>query len=174
MNGSRIMRLDFSDFRPTWSIAGVVLCLLGVVACVAVAIGFKSALTERGRLDAEIETLSGNRPTTSESPARATEAADVGKMGRQLSIPWTTLLAELESASKDMANNVSLLQVEPDADKRVVRITAEVHSLPDALVYLKRLQQSSSLRYPMLESHERIKDDPEHAIRIKVSAEWRA
>jgi len=29
------------------------------------------------------------------------------------------------------------------------------------------------LRYPMLESHELRKDDPEHPLRIKLSAEWR-
>jgi hypothetical protein len=29
------------------------------------------------------------------------------------------------------------------------------------------------LRHPMLESHERRKDDPEHPLRIKLSAEWR-
>jgi hypothetical protein len=41
------------------------------------------------------------------------------------------------------------------------------------LAYLKRLQESAVLRYPMLESHERRKDDPEHPLRIKLSAEWR-
>ncbi len=54
-----------------------------------------------------------------------------------------------------------------------MRITAEVRALPDAFAYLKRLQKSAVLRYPMLESHERRKDDPEHPIRITLSAGWR-
>jgi hypothetical protein len=95
-------------------------------------------------------------------------------MSQELAIPWTKLLTELEAASNDMASQVSLLHVEPDADKHVVRITAEVRSLPDALAYLERLQRSPVLRYPMLESHERRKDDPEHAVRIKIAAEWRS
>ena len=54
-----------------------------------------------------------------------------------------------------------------------MRITAEVRTLNDALAYLERLQKSAVLRHPMLESHERRKDDPEHPLRIKLSAEWR-
>ena len=77
------------------------------------------------------------------------------------------------TASHDSADSVSLLEIQPDPSKQLVRITAEVRALPDALAYLKRLQKSAVLRHPMLESHERRKDDPEHPLRIKVSAEWR-
>ena len=76
------------------------------------------------------------------------------------------------SSRLDSASTVSLLQVEPDAAKKLVRITAEVRALPDGLAYLKRLQKSPVLRHPMLESHERRKDDPEHPLRIRLSAEW--
>jgi hypothetical protein len=48
-----------------------------------------------------------------------------------------------------------------------------VRALPDALEYLERLQRSAVLRHPMLESHERRKDDPQHPLRINLSAEWR-
>ena len=94
-------------------------------------------------------------------------------MERELRLPWTLLLAELEAASHDSASTVSLLQVEPDPAKQLVRITAEVRDMPDALAYLRRLQRSAVLRHPMLESHERRKDDPEHPLRIKLSAGWR-
>jgi len=107
---------------------------------------------------------------TPESLKRAAEAATVE---RELSIPWTRLLAELEAASHDSTASVSLLQVEPDPVKQRVRITAEVRALNDALAYLQRLQKIAVLRHPMLESHERRKDDPEHPLRITLSAEWR-
>ncbi|HZO21932.1 MAG TPA: hypothetical protein VFB37_05455, partial [Steroidobacteraceae bacterium] len=87
-------------------------------------------------------------------------------------VPWSSLLTELESASEDVASTVSLLEVEPDPIKHVVRITAEARTLSDALAYLERLQKSSMLRYPMLDSHELRKDDPQHPIRVKLSAEW--
>jgi hypothetical protein len=92
---------------------------------------------------------------------------------RELGIPWTRLLAELEAAGQDSGVSVSLLLVEPDPGKQLVRITAEVRALPDALAYLERLQKSEVLRHPMLESHERRKDDPDHPLRITLSAGWR-
>jgi hypothetical protein len=88
-------------------------------------------------------------------------------------VPWSSLLAELEAASQDVESTVSLLEVEPDPAKHVVRITAEARTLPDALAYLERLQKSTMLRYPMLESHELRKDDPQRPVRVKLSAEWR-
>jgi hypothetical protein len=48
-----------------------------------------------------------------------------------------------------------------------------LHAVNDALAYVRRLQRSAVLRHPMLESHERRKDDPEHPLRVKLSAEWR-
>jgi hypothetical protein len=172
----RRLRIDLAvpARRPAATGLGLGLCLAGLAATAAVAVAFQNVLAERARLDAAIDALAELHRAPVETPGRAAAQADTAKMNRELRIPWTKLLTELEAASNDMAARVSLLQVEPDADKRVVRITAEVRSLPDALAYLMRLQQSPMLRYPMLESHERRKDDPEHAVRIKVAAEWRS
>jgi len=147
--------------------------VLGLAVAGAVGVNFKDQLAERARLDAELQSLASARHAPAPSAVKAGEEAEAAKAARELAIPWTELLAELESASHDLAPKVSLLGVEPDADKRSVRITAEVRTLPDALEYLQRLQQSPVLRYPMLESHERRKDDPQHPLRIKLSAEWR-
>jgi hypothetical protein len=154
-------------------LAGAALCLLGLAAALALALAFDRALAERSRLDAALaETPRPRRagPPTPESTQRAAEAATVE---RELAVPWTGLLAELEAASHDSAATVSLLQVEPDAGKQQVRITAEVRALKDALAYLKRLQKCAHLRNPVLESHERRKDDPQHPLRVTLSAEWR-
>lgn len=164
--------LDFAAPHRRARATGLALCAAAAVAALAVGIVFERGIGERERLEAQIEALEQRRPApvTAEKTAEQTEAA---KAARALSIPWTAVLAELEAANHDMASQVSLLQVEPDADKHLVRITAEVRALPDALAYLERLQRSPILRYPMLESHERRKDDPEHAVRIKIAAEWR-
>ena len=164
--------LDFVAPERRAPLAGAALCVLGLAAAVALGLAFERKLAERSRLDAALGATAQPRHSapTPESLKSAAEAANVE---RELGIPWTRLLAELEAASHDSAGSISLLQVEPDPGKRVVRITAEVRALPDALAYLKRLQKSEVLRDPMLESHERRKDDREHPLRIKVSAEWR-
>lgn len=168
----RPVRLDFVAPLHRAPLAGAALCILGLAAALALGLAFERKLDERNRLDAALGATARPRHSapTAESLRSAAEAATVE---RELGIPWTRLLAELEAASHDSASSVSLLQVEPDPDKRVVRITAEVRALPDALAYLKRLQKSPVLRHPMLESHEWRKDDPDHPVRIKLSAEWR-
>ena len=166
------VRLDFVapvHRAPLW---GAALCIAGLAAAAAVGFAFARQLAERGRLETALAATAQprQRAPTPESLKSATEAKSIE---RELGVPWSPLLAELEAAAHDSTETVSLLRVEPDPSKRIVRITAEVRELPAALDYLERLQNSAVLRHPMLESHERRKDDPQHPLRIKVSAEWR-
>ncbi len=172
MKAPRPLRLDFVAPVHSAPLAGAALCALGLAAAIALGLAFDRKLAERSRLDAALATMAPPRRTapTLESLKAAAEAAAVE---RELAVPWTRLLSELEAASHDRAGTVSVLQVEADHAKRRVRITAEVRALPDALSYLERLQRSPALLHPMLESHERRKDDPEHPLRITLSAEWR-
>jgi hypothetical protein len=167
----RPVRLDFVAPVHRAPLAGAVLCAAGLAAALALGLAFHRALAERSKLDTALAATARprHRAPTPESLKSAAEAAAVE---RELGIPWTRLLAELEAASHDSEAKVSLLLVEPDPGKQVVRITAEVRAMPDALAFLRRLQKSAVLRNPMLESHERRKDDPEHPFRIKLSAEW--
>ncbi len=169
----RPVRLDLVAPVHKAPLAGAALCVVGLAAVLALGLTFDRRLAERSRLDAALGATvrPRHKPPTPEWLRSAAEAATVE---RELSVPWTQLLAELEAASDDSAASVSLLLVEPDPGKHLVRITAEVRDLADALAYLERLQKSAVLRYPMLESHERRKDDPEHPLRIKLSAEWRS
>ena len=168
----RPVRLDLVAPVHRAPLAGAALCAAGLAAALAVGLAFRGALAERSRLEAELGATAParSRPPSPEALKLAAEAVTVE---RELGIPWTRLLAELEAASRDSAATVSLLGIEPDPAKQRIRITAEVRALNDALAYLRRLQKSAVLRHPMLESHERRKDDPEHPLRIQLSAEWR-
>jgi hypothetical protein len=168
----RPVRLDFVAPVHRAPLAGVALCVAGLVAALATGLAFHRTLGERSRLDAALAATARPRPRAP-TPESLRSAAEATTVEHELGIPWTRLLAELEAASHNSAGSVSLLQVEPDPGKQLVRITAEVRALPDALAYLRRLQKSGVLRHPMLESHERRKDDRQHPLRIKLSAEWR-
>jgi len=169
---ARPVPLDFVAQVHRAPLAGAALGLAGVAAAITLGLAFDRALAERNRLDAALAATTQPRHAPP-GPESLRSAAEVATIERELGVPWTRLLAELEAASHDTAGKVSLLQVEPDPGKQLVRITAEVRTLPDALAYLRRLQASEVLRHPMLESHERRKDDPQHPLRIKLSAEWR-
>jgi len=163
--------LDFAGPQRNIRVSGIALCVAGALTCLAVGASFQATLIERDALQARVGATV--RPHRTANPNAARNAAAAAAIEKQLAVPWTRLLAELEGASQDVASSVSLLEVEPDAAKHLVRITAEARTLPDALAYLERLQKSPVLRYPMLDSHELRKDDPEHPIRVKLSAEWR-
>ncbi len=168
----RPVRLDFVAPVHEAPLAGAALCAVGLAAALAIGVVFDRKLDERSRLEAALGATAQPRHTAP-TPESLKSTAEAAMVERELGVPWTQLLAELEAASDDATATVSLLQVEPDPGKQLVRITAEVRTLDDALTYLKRLQKSAVLRHPMLESHERRKDDPEHPLRIKLSAEWR-
>ena len=91
----------------------------------------------------------------------------------ELTIPWSLLLRELELASQDSKDLVSVLAIDPDRQKGQVHLTAEARSLATALSYVERLQESHALRYPMLENHEVQSKDPEHPVRFLIRADWR-
>jgi hypothetical protein len=165
------VRLELVEDPDRARLAGALLCLAGLTACSMVGYAFDTKLREKQEIEKRLEAHApSHRPVERVSPENAAAAAAIE---RELSIPWSTLLAELETASAEVSSKVALLQVQPDPGKRVVRITAEARTLPDALAYLERLQKCTALRYPMLESHELRKDDPEHPIRFKIAAQWR-
>lgn len=167
------IRLDFAAPVHRTPRAGAALCAAGLLAALAVGWAFERELAERSRLELALGATPRARRAAPPTAADRTAAADAARVERELALPWTRLLADLEAASHDTATRVSLLAVEPDASRRRVRITAEVRGLDDALAYLRRLQRSAALRNPMLESHERRRDDPQHPLRITLSAEWR-
>lgn len=169
----RPIQLDFVAPVHKAPLAGAALCAVGLAASLALGLAFSQKLAERSRLDAALGATAQKPRPRAPTPESLKSAAEAAIVERELDVPWTRLLAELEAAGRDKVASVSLLNVEPDPVKQLVRITAEVRDLPDAFAYLQRLQKSAVLRYPMLESHERRKDDPEHPLRIKLSAEWR-
>ena len=171
MRPPRPVRLDYVARPHRAPLAGAALCAAGLAAAAAVGLAFQGRLAERNRLDAVLGAFAPPRPHTA-TPEALKIAAEAAAVRRELDVPWTRLLAELEEASRDSAATVAVLRVEPDPAKQLVEISAEVRTLPDALGYLRRLQKSTVLRHPMLESHERRNDDPEHPLRIRLSAEW--
>ncbi len=170
---ARRVRLDFAGRVDRAPVAGAALLLAGVAAALAVGATFARTLSERQRLEASLQAAAVPRRAPPSAESRR-QAAEVAVVDRELGVPWTRLLSALETASHDSEGKVALLGVEPDPAKRTVRITAEVRALDDALDYLERLQACGVLRYPMLESHEVRKDDPDHALRIRIAAEWRS
>jgi hypothetical protein len=173
MSGPRVA-LDFAGPRVRTTLAGVLLLLVGLGALGAAGFEYLSIANRRAGLELKLAAALRN---SNREPANAGVGARVNAEGtslaRELGAPWTALLSDLEMASQDSKGQIAVLAVEPDHDKHRVRISGESKDLAVALSYIERLHESSSLGYPMLDSHEVVADDNAHPVRFTMSADWR-
>jgi hypothetical protein len=170
------IQVDFAGGRRSFSWAGGLLLGVGLLAAGAVLLEYRDADRHRAglelRLDAAARAAARAAPPP-ESAADARVALSAQQAALDLATPWTLLLAELEQASKQTQGEVALLGVEPDHAKHNVRVTAEARTLAQALAYVKQLQSSRSLVYPMLDRHEIRADDAQHPVRFELTGAWR-
>ena len=106
-------------------------------------------------------------PTGSEPDEAPVQAA------RQLldkaRLPWDTLFAALETAD---TKDVALLSIDPDPQRRVVKIHGEARSLDAMLEFQRRLQQNPTLAQVVLSDHTVMKDVPFTPVRFHIQAQW--
>ena len=67
-----------------------------------------------------------------------------------------------------------MLAIEPDAQKGLVRISAEAKSLESLVAYLAYLQKIPLLRDIELVTHQIQEQDPQHPVRFMLQATWGA
>jgi hypothetical protein len=167
------LELDFARTKPRVRKLGVVLLGVGIVGAVLVLLDYRTVAAQIDGLHLRIAAITPDHRAAASDRTAARAVDDARDAVTELSTPWSLLLRELELASQDSKGSVAVLGIEPEREKRQVRVVAEARSLPIALAYVERLQQSQALRYPMLESHEVQAKDPEHPVRFQIRADWR-
>jgi hypothetical protein len=168
----RPIELDFTQ-RTKRNRYGLALLAIGVVGLVGVMSDYRDIAGQAEEIDWRLANVRGS--TKVRAPDAATLRADqeATQAVADLRTPWSALLEELERAGADSDGSIALLDVEPDREKHEVRILAEAPTLNAALAYVRRLQESQALRYPMLESHEIRQKDPQRPVRFQIRADWR-
>jgi hypothetical protein len=86
---------------------------------------------------------------------------------RELTLPWAALLRSLEEAAM---RDVAILQLQPDAHLRVLKLTAEARSQEAMFRYLRRLAAAQNLGDAHLVSHQVQRDDPQRPVQFSVQA----
>lgn len=105
-----------------------------------------------------------------ESAARLkTELRRANRVIEALSTPWPDLLKAAEAAYSERA---ILIGIEPDPERREVRLTAEAKDLPAMLEYVKALRQSPVLLDAALANHQINARDSQRPVRFMVTAHW--
>ena len=170
-----MVSLDFVAPRGRTTFTGVALLMFGLAALTSTGFAYHSLNSQRAGLQLRLAAaLRQSRPDPRGDARTARENDAAAGVTRALGAPWTAMLADLELASRDSAEQVAILAIEPDHEKRRVRISGESRDLTSALTYLNRLQAGNTLQYPMLDSHEVVADDKEHPVRFTLTADWRA
>jgi len=170
---ARRLALDFVDARRAVTLGGGVLLAVGIGAAVAAVYDYRSVAGRVAVLELR-QTDLAPPPAVAAGPATTLGLQEASAVVLELQTPWATLLQQLESAGKESRDSVALLAIEPDPAANRVRLVAEARTLAAALEYVRRLQACSTLRNPLLQSHEINTRDRERPVRFEVAADWRA
>ena len=174
------LRLDFapSSLRRTLLRAPLAsrVAALGALALSAVALvqvlDYREA---REEVDAQLAALQartaapGAAPAAPRTPVGEQEALAVNAAIAQLNLPWRALHDAVRAATPP---NVALLALEPDARKRVLRITAEAKNSDDMLAYVRLLEREEWFASVTLVRHELLEQDPNRPLRFQLDAGW--
>jgi Tfp pilus assembly protein PilN len=102
--------------------------------------------------------------------AQRIEVNQANQVLRQLGLPWNTLFRAVEEPA---GPDISLLSLEPDLQKGVVRIGGEARNFEALLAYVKQLSSREVFGNVMLLSHQVQQDHPDKPVRFALLAHWK-
>ena len=168
-----VRRIELDYLRPAGRTNWLGLALIALSLSVTGYLGARYAETnsELIRLDTETSLIAAERRPTNFPRERLegeTKAAEA--VVRRLAVPWAALVGALEQAS---TRDVAILQLQPDADRRQLQLTAEARDAEAMFAYLENLEASRGLSEVHLVSHEVRTDGPQRPIRFSLQANFR-
>ena len=156
--------------RPAWP--GLALLAVALALAGELGLRYRDARQEVVRLEAQAGlVLSDARPARAVPKERLDEQAKGAEaVVRALTLPWAGLVGAIEQAA---TKDVAILQLQPDADQRLLRLTAEARHRDAMFEYLRRLGAARELSNVVLVSHQVQQEDPQHPIQFSVQASLR-
>ena len=166
------IELDYVVLRhhPAW--IGLLLLTVALGIAVDLVLRYRSARDALGRAETTQGTLNADRRATSVPLERLEEQVKVAETAvRQLTLPWATLIEVLEDATM---KDVAVLQVQPEAQQRLLRITAEARNHKAMLQYQSNLAAASVFENVHLLNHQVQLDDPQKPLQFSIQATFKA
>lgn len=173
----RALNLDFAKRSNPMRQAGVVMLFIALAVSAYVGKIYVDQTAELERWEARWHTL--QRQQSKEAGAAPVNKIELEQLHAEikaanrviarLSLPWDALFREIETSVNP---DVTLLNVEPDTEKREIRITAETKTFASMLEYGKTLQGSSLFKDAHIVSHQIQAQDPQRPVRFVVTAQW--
>jgi Tfp pilus assembly protein PilN len=170
MKRSRL-ELDYvvPPHRPVW--LGLLLLTVALGIAADLVLRFLNARDVLGLAEATQSLQTTHRPAKPVPMERLDEQAKAAEAAvRQLTLPWATLIQILEDAT---TKDVAVLQVRPEAQQRLLRITAEARNHKAMLLYQRNLAATSVLDDVHLLNHQAQLDDPQKPLQFSIQATFK-
>lgn len=166
------LELDFVAAPRRARLAGLVVLAIALVTTGFLAFRYQSAQERLQRLEASDSLLRAS-PAPRVVPRERLDEQVKGAQAvvRQLALPWAELIDSLERSA---TREVSVLHVQPDAQQRLMRVTAEARGEAQMLEYLRRVSAARSFSEVHLLSHQVREDDPARPIQFSLQASFRS
>jgi Tfp pilus assembly protein PilN len=172
-----ILRLDY---QKTSSFPWIGACLSGFVLIVLVLIGmyFFQLRAQVDELNVVLDRFSALKtahkstgPVTEKGRSEQTlEIKNANEILHHLSVPWEILFKAVESSG---GSKITLLSLEPDFDKKQVKISGEANNYETVMEYLTELGQQDVFETVYLQNHDVRQEDPDKPVRFTLLANWR-
>ncbi len=166
----RALDLDLVRRRPAWP--AWLMAAIGVALAADALFGYFSLRDEveqlQHRRSAPRLAAAPAKEAVSEQTLRELNAAQ--QILRELALPWDALFGAIEAATD---GSTAMLAIEPDAAKRVVRISGEARNYLAVLNFMGRLEKTPVLSGVHLLSHQIREDVAERPYQFTLSASWR-
>jgi hypothetical protein len=168
-------RLELDYVAPVRRMAwpGVLVLLVSLAVAGQLTYRYRDAQLERVRLETAANLISPERRATRAVPKERLEeeAKSAEAVVRQLTVPWGSLVQAIEHAA---TREVALLQLQPDAENRLVRLAAEARNSEAMFEYVRRLGATPGLADVHVVNHQLQREDPQHPIQFSVQASLRS
>jgi len=167
------LELDFIAAPRRPRLAGVLVLALALGAGGALLAKYRDAQQRLQQLDAAESLMGASRAPRAAAPRERLEDQMKSAQAtvRQLALPWAELIDSLERSAM---REVSVLHVQPDAQQRVIRVTAEARGEPQMLEYLRRVGAAGGFSEVHLVSHQVREDDPLRPLQFSLQASFRS
>lgn len=164
-------RLELDHAAPRGRTRWPGLLLLGLSLAVAGDLALRYRETAAGLENARAVPAIAAAPRP--APSKTAEAEDkIARAAvRELALPWARLIRALEDSAMP---DVALLQVQPEAQQQILRVTAEARDAAAMFKYLRRLAEAKGLSEIHLVTHEVAQDDPQRPVRFAAQASFRS
>lgn len=174
----RALVLDYQRKPRARERLGWLMLLAGIVTVVMVGDVFVRVHQEKRDLEATLARVEPKRvplvrsgSSQRESKRDAEEIKLANAVAERLTLPWVDLFQALEAGG---TSKIALLALEPDAQKRILRITAEAKNKADMLAFVLKLTEDQRLINVHLMDHQLQAQTPGQPVRFSVQASWAA